>query len=48
MDCPPAFQSLVAATVLLPERFRGGCSFGAGGAMSGQYLVAVPVSPVAA
>ena len=29
---PPTFQSLVAATVLLPERFRGGCSFGAGGA----------------
>jgi len=26
---PPTFQSLVAITVRLPERFRGGCSFGA-------------------
>jgi len=26
---PPTFQSLVAITVHLPERFRGGCSFGA-------------------
>jgi len=24
-----AFQSVVAAAVLLPESFRGGCSFGA-------------------
>jgi hypothetical protein len=25
-----AFQSAVCLAVLLPERFRGGCSFGAG------------------
>src|SRR5258708_22429057 len=26
----PAFQSALPPTVLLPESFRGGCSFGAG------------------
>jgi hypothetical protein len=32
-----AFQSVITCAVLVPERFRGGCAFGAGGETAGLF-----------